>query len=131
MKKIWTALAVLAVIAAGTAAALIQQLQPEEYESVDAAVGEHKREVDCIYQTLGVGEDFIVVLYHAENDTYSMLDIRKSGDGYILKEETTPIHSKLGFSQSFRYSKKESVTVTLSPDENGTMQCTLSSAAKG
>lgn len=125
MKRILTALAVLAVIAAGTAAALFQQLQPEEYESVDVAVADSKGAADRVYQTLGVGEDSVVVLYHEADDSYSMLDIRKSGDGYVLKEKTTPVHSETGFSESFRYSKKETVTVTIRPDEQGKMTCDL------
>lgn len=125
MKKILTALAVLAVIAAGTATALFQQLRPEEYESVDAAVADRKCEKERVFQTLGVGDDSIVVLYHEENDSYSMLDIRQSGAGYVLKEETKPVQSEAGFSQSFKYSKKESAVVTLAPDEQGKMTCSL------
>lgn len=125
MKKIFAALAILAVIAAGTAAALLQQLQPEGYESVDALAAEHKKDTEAVYQTFSVGEDAIVVLHNTENNAYSMLDIRKSGDGYVLKQETTAVMNELGFSMSFRYSKKETAVVTLTPDEKGKMVCSL------
>ena len=125
MKKILTALAVLAVIAAGTATALFQQMKPEEYDSVDAAVAESKQETASVYQTIDIGDDAIVILYHEANDAYSTMYIKKSGDGYVLKETNGPIRNELGFTHSFQYSKKETVHVTLAPDENGKMVASL------
>ena len=125
MKKILTALAVLAVIAAGTATALIQQLKPEEYDSVDAAVAEGKQEAASVYQTIDIGDDVIVILHHEANDAYSTMYIKKSGEGYVLKEKNGPIRNELGFTHSFQYSKKEIVHVTLSPDVNGKMVASL------
>lgn len=130
MKKILTALAVLAVIAAGTAAALFQQLQPEEYVTVEEALEAHQLMNAKIYQKLGVGEDYIIVLHEPQADAYRFMDIRKSGEGYIVKELTSAYKSTSGLSKTFKYSRKESATVTLTPDENGVMQCTLSSVEK-
>ena len=106
MKKILTALAVLAVIAAGTATALFQQLKPEEYDSIDAVVAENKTDTVSVYQTIDIGDDTIVILYHEANDAYSTMYIKKSGEGYVLKEKNGPIRNELGFTQSFQYSKK-------------------------
>ena len=125
MKKILAALAVLAVIAAGTATALFQQLQPEEYESVDAAVAENKQEAASIYQTIDIGDDVIVILYHEANDAYSTMYLKKSEDGYVLKEKNGPIRNELGFTHSFQYSKKETAVITLTPDETGKMVASL------
>ena len=125
MKKILAALAILAVIAAGTATALFQQLQPEEYESVDVAVAENKPDAASVYHTMDIGSDVIVILYHEANDAYSTMYLKKSGDGYVVKEKNGPIRNELGFTHSFQYSKKETAVVTLTPDETGKMVCSL------
>ena len=125
MKKILAALAILAVIAAGTATALFQQLQPEEYESVDVAVAENKPDAASVYHTMDIGSDVIVILYHEAIDAYSTMYLKKSGDGYVLKEKNGPIRNELGFTHSFQYSKKETAVVTLTPDETGKMVCSL------
>ena len=125
MKKILTALAVLAVIAAGTATALFQQLKPEEYDSIDAVVAENKTDTASVYQTIDIGDDTIVILYHEANDAYSTMYIKKSGEGYVLKEKNGPIRNELGFTQSFQYSKKEIAHVTLAPNETGKMVASL------
>ena len=125
MKKILAALAILAVIAAGTATALFQQLQPEEYESVDVAVAENKPDAASVYHTMDIGSDVIVILYHEANDAYSTMYLKKSEDGYVLKEKNGPIRNELGFTHSFQYSKKETAIVTLTPDETGKMVASL------
>ena len=125
MKKILAALAILAVIAAGTATAVFQQLQPEEYESVDVAVAENKPDAASVYHTMDIGSDVIVILYHEANDAYSTMYLKKSGDGYVVKEKNGPIRNELGFTHSFQYSKKETAVITLTPDETGKMVCSL------
>ena len=130
MKKILATLAILAVIAAGTATALFQQLQPEEYESVDVAVAENKPDAASVYHTMDIGSDVIVILYHEANDAYSTMYLKKSGDGYVVKEKNGPIRNELGFTHSFQYSKKETAVITLTPDETGKMVCSLKLEAK-
>ena len=125
MKKILAALAILAVIAAGTATALFQQLQPEEYESVDVAVAENKPDAASVYHTMDIGSDVIVILYHEANDAYSTMYLKKSEDGYVVKEKNGPIRNELGFTHSFQYSKKETAIITLTPDETGKMVASL------
>ena len=125
MKKILAALAILAVIAAGTATAVFQQLQPEEYESVDVAVAENKPDAASVYHTMDIGSDVIVILYHEANDAYSTMYLKKSEDGYVVKEKNGPIRNELGFTHSFQYSKKETAVVTLNPDETGKMVASL------
>lgn len=125
MKKILAALAVLAVIAAGTATALFQQLQPEEYESVDAAVNANKSADAMIYDKFELGDDYIIVLYEPQMDAYRFADIRKSGDGYLVKSLSSAGKSPTQFSYQIQYSKKETAIVTLTPDETGKMVASL------
>ena len=124
MNKIVTALAVLAVIAEGTLAAVVQQLQPEEYETIENAVSACKQK-GSIYETMQIGDDVVAVLHQEKNDSYFMAYLQKSGEGYLLKQETAAVRSPMGFSESFKYSKKETAIVAFSPDEKGKMTCSL------
>lgn len=130
MKKILAALAILAVIAAGTATAVFQQTRPEEYATVELAVNSCKDSDESIYQDLGVGSDHIVVLYNQEHDAYRFMDIRQTEDGYIVKKETALFSASTPFSINIQYSKKETAVVSLTPDESGKMQCSLSLESK-
>ena len=56
---------------------------------------------------------------------FAKQDIKKSGDGYVVKDKNGPIRNELGFTHSFQYSKKETAVVTLTPDETGKMVASL------
>ncbi len=125
MKKILTALAVLAVIAAGTATALFQQLKPDGYGTVDEAIEAEKSADAEVYEKFELGDDAIVVLHEKQMDSYRFMDIRKNGDSYLVKGLSSAGKSPAQFSYQIQYSKKEAAVITLTPDETGKMVCSL------
>lgn len=127
MKKIFAALAVLAVIAAGTAVAMIQQLQPEvkEYATVNEAINDNKPADAQIYEKIELGDDYIVVLHEVQMDAYRFMYVVKDESVYTVKSISSAGKSPAEFSYKIPYTKKETAVVTLTPDENGKMVCSL------
>lgn len=123
MKKILMAVAVLAVIAASSAVAMLQQTQSDEYASVDALLNDLKAEGEQLQQRFDVGNDVILVCYDAQRQAHSFWDIRAKGKTYILKERCELYRGeKNALSYMVKYSKKSIAEVLVAPDETGTLQ---------
>lgn len=126
MKRVFMAIAVLAVIAASSAVAMLQQTQSEEYASVDALIDDMKSEGQELQQRFEVEGNTIAVLYHARNQVHSFWDIRAKGKTYILKDCCNLCRGeKNALSYMVKYSKKSIAEVLVAPDETGTLQYSL------
>ena len=126
MKRVFMAIAVLAVIAAGSAVAMLQQTQPDEYASVDDLIADLKAKEQELQQRFEVEGSVIAVFYDAKSKVHSFWDIRAKGKTYILKECVDLCRSeKAALSYMVKYSKKSIAEVLVSPDENGVLQYSL------
>ena len=125
MNKIITALAVFAVIAAGTAAAVIQQLKAEEYSTVDEAIQGNLPEGFAVCQRFSVGEDTIAVLNQPRQGVYGFLEIYQKNDGYVLHDLSLSYKSSTEMITSFSKKKEWNVKIRLTPKEDGSMDCAM------
>lgn len=126
MKRVFMAVAVLAVIAASSAIALFQQTQPDEYASVDELIADLKAKEQELQQRFEVEGNVIAVFYDAKNKAHSFWDIRAKGKTYILKECVDLCRGeKAALSYMVKYSKKSIAEVLVAPDAAGTLQYSI------
>ncbi len=123
MNKIITAIAVLAAIAAGTAAAVIQQLKGEEYASVDEAIKANLPEGCDVCQRFSAEEDTIVVLNHPQQNVYGFMEIYRKKENYVLHGLALSYKSNTEMIASFCKKKEWNVKIHLTPKEDGSMDC--------
>ncbi len=126
MKKVFMAIAVLAVIAASSAVAMLQQTQPDEYASVDDLIDDLKAEGQELQQKFDVEGNTIAVFYDAKQKVHSFWDIRAKGKTYILKECCTLCRGERNaLSYMVKYSKKLIAEVLVAPDDAGALQYSI------
>lgn len=126
MKRVFMAIAVLAVIAASSAVAMLQQTQPDEYASVDDLIDDLKSEGQQLQQKFDVEGNTIAVFYNGEKQLHSFWDIRAKGKTYILKDCCNLYRGeKKALSYMVKYSKKSIAEVLVAPDAAGTLQYSI------
>ena len=125
MNKVVTALTVLAVIAAGTLAAVMQQLKGEEYSTVDDAIKENLPEGCDVCQRFSAGNDTVAVLNDPQQGVYGFMEIYQKNDGYVLHSLSLNYKSSTEMIASFSKKKEWNVKIHLVPKDDGTMECSM------
>jgi len=126
MKRVFMAIAVLAVIAASSAVAMLQQTQAEEYASVEDLISDLKSEGQQLQHKFEVEGNTIDIFYDESKQVHSFWDIRAKGKTYILKECVQLYRGeKNALSYMVKYSKKSIAEVLVAPDETGTLQYSI------
>ena len=125
MKKILTALAILAVIAAGTVTAVFQQRKAEDYACADDAIRAHLPEGYEASHTFCIGEDSIAVLNNREQGCYGFMEIYRKNDSYVLHSLNLQYKSAGAMTATFSKKKEWSVKIHLTPLEDGSMEVSM------
>ncbi len=125
MKKIMCAVAVLATIAAGTFAALLQQRRGEDYASVDDAIRDNLPEGYTVYERFALGEDWFIVLRVPKLNSYGILLLYQYGENYRLHSLELSYENKTAITLTYQKKKAWKAKLTLTPGENGELFCVM------